>query len=321
MDLGRTTTATASGHAIAAHGLEQWVTCGGARPWTLVSVREPHPGRHAARQAPAAAGAAQARRALQRFELHLLRHTDDDIDLAIEAYRGALDDPRRRATRRRARPASRATGVASVPDAAQRCRGKRSPMSSRSPAAPSAAARPCYVIAEAGANHNRDLGIARKLIDVAAEAGADAVKFQTYSGTHAVLDQDAALRLPRRRARRQARARAARGDRAAARVAADPRRALPRARRSSSCRRRSIADAVDELDALDVAAFKIASFELVDLAVHPLRRGTRPAADPVDGHGDLGEIEDAIGRRAARRARRGRAAAVRVAVPGAAATS
>jgi sialic acid synthase SpsE len=39
---------------------------------------------------------------------------------------------------------------------------------------------PCYVIAEAGANHNRDLGTAKALIDVAAEAGADAVKFQTY---------------------------------------------------------------------------------------------------------------------------------------------
>ena len=38
------------------------------------------------------------------------------------------------------------------------------------------------MIAEAGANHNRDLGIAKQLIDVASEAGADAVKFQTYSG-------------------------------------------------------------------------------------------------------------------------------------------
>ena len=42
---------------------------------------------------------------------------------------------------------------------------------------------PCYVIAEAGANHNRDFDVARRLIDVAAEAGANAVKFQTYSGT------------------------------------------------------------------------------------------------------------------------------------------
>ena len=41
---------------------------------------------------------------------------------------------------------------------------------------------PAYVIAEAGANHNRDLDMAKQLIDVAAEAGADAVKFQTYTG-------------------------------------------------------------------------------------------------------------------------------------------
>lgn len=40
---------------------------------------------------------------------------------------------------------------------------------------------PCFVIAEAGANHNRDLSMARALIDVAVDAGADAVKFQTYS--------------------------------------------------------------------------------------------------------------------------------------------
>src|SRR2546430_17300924 len=39
----------------------------------------------------------------------------------------------------------------------------------------------CFVVAEAGANHNRDLALGRELIDVATEAGADAVKFQTYS--------------------------------------------------------------------------------------------------------------------------------------------
>ena len=39
---------------------------------------------------------------------------------------------------------------------------------------------PCYVIAEAGSNHNRDLPTALRLIEVAAEAGADAIKFQTY---------------------------------------------------------------------------------------------------------------------------------------------
>jgi sialic acid synthase SpsE len=40
---------------------------------------------------------------------------------------------------------------------------------------------PCYVIAEAGSNHNRDLVTAMRLIEVAAQAGADAVKFQTYT--------------------------------------------------------------------------------------------------------------------------------------------
>jgi sialic acid synthase SpsE len=38
-----------------------------------------------------------------------------------------------------------------------------------------------FVIAEAGANHNRDFEQAKALINVAKESGADAVKFQTYS--------------------------------------------------------------------------------------------------------------------------------------------
>jgi N-acetylneuraminate synthase len=37
---------------------------------------------------------------------------------------------------------------------------------------------PCYVVAEIGINHNGDLDLARRLIDVAVSAGCDAVKFQ-----------------------------------------------------------------------------------------------------------------------------------------------
>jgi len=39
---------------------------------------------------------------------------------------------------------------------------------------------PCFIVAEAGVNHNGDVSLAKKLIDVAKEAGADAVKFQTF---------------------------------------------------------------------------------------------------------------------------------------------
>jgi N,N'-diacetyllegionaminate synthase len=37
-----------------------------------------------------------------------------------------------------------------------------------------------FIIAEAGVNHNGSIELAKKLIDVAVEAGADAVKFQTF---------------------------------------------------------------------------------------------------------------------------------------------
>lgn len=43
-----------------------------------------------------------------------------------------------------------------------------------------------FVIAEAGVNHNGNIEIAKKLVDVAAMAGADAVKFQTFKAENLV---------------------------------------------------------------------------------------------------------------------------------------
>jgi sialic acid synthase SpsE len=152
--------------------------------------------------------------------------------------------------------------------------------------------QPCYVIAEAGANHDRDLDVARRLIDVAVDARADAVKFQTYSGrtlystktprfdylgplgakpAHELLDE---IALPR-----------------------DWQPIL-----AAHCRDAGIEflsspfdrDAVDELDALDVAAFKIASFELVDL---PLIEYAASKGRPLilsTGMATLAEVEDAV---------------------------
>jgi N,N'-diacetyllegionaminate synthase len=45
---------------------------------------------------------------------------------------------------------------------------------------------PCFIIAEAGVNHNGDIVLAKKLIDAAVEAGADAVKFQTFKAENVV---------------------------------------------------------------------------------------------------------------------------------------
>lgn len=50
---------------------------------------------------------------------------------------------------------------------------------------------PCFIIAEAGVNHNGSVKIAEKLIDAAKEAGADSVKFQTFK-TDAIVTKYAA---------------------------------------------------------------------------------------------------------------------------------
>lgn len=47
-----------------------------------------------------------------------------------------------------------------------------------------------FIIAEAGVNHNGDIGLAKKLIDKASEAGVDAVKFQTWK-TELLVTKDA----------------------------------------------------------------------------------------------------------------------------------
>lgn len=151
---------------------------------------------------------------------------------------------------------------------------------------------PCYVIAEAGANHNRDFDTALRLIDAAVTAGADAVKFQTYSGRTLYSTKTPRFDYL--------------GDLGAQPVhellesVALPREWQPPL--AEHCRAQGIEflstpfdrQAVDELDALDVAAFKIASFEIVDL---PLIRYVAARGRPMiisTGMASLGEIEEAV---------------------------
>jgi sialic acid synthase SpsE len=149
---------------------------------------------------------------------------------------------------------------------------------------------PCYVIAEAGANHNRDLQIATELIDAAAEAGADAVKFQTYTGAGLY-------------SRKTPRFDYLDDSRSPTQLLDDI--ALPRewqALLAEHAQSRGIAffsspfdhEAVDGLRELGVPAMKIASFEIVDL---PLIRHAAESGVPVilsTGMATYGEIEDAL---------------------------
>jgi sialic acid synthase SpsE len=154
------------------------------------------------------------------------------------------------------------------------------------------AGEPTYVIAEIGANHNRDLDVARELIDVAAEAGADAVKFQTYSGSRIYSSKTPKFAYL-----------APISDKSPAELLEEI--SLPREWQpilAAHALERSIHffsspfdhEAVRELDELDVPVLKIASFEIVDL---PLIRAAAATGRPLlisTGMTVLGEIEDAL---------------------------
>lgn len=152
---------------------------------------------------------------------------------------------------------------------------------------------PTYVIAEIGANHNRDLAVARELMDVAVEAGADAVKFQTYDGARIYSRNTPSFSYLE-----------GISDKSPADLLEEI--ALPREWQpilAEEAAQRGIDffsspfdhQAVDELDALDVPALKIASFEIVDL---PLIRKAASTGRPLlisTGMARLGEIEEAVG--------------------------
>ena len=151
-----------------------------------------------------------------------------------------------------------------------------------------------FVIAEAGVNHNGDLKLARALIDVAVDAGADAVKFQTFKADRVATpdapkaqyqlqttgDSESQLEMLRR-----------------LELPEDAHREL-----QAYCREGKIVflstpfdeQAVDFLDLLGVPAFKISSGDLTN---SPLLEHVAQKGKPVilsTGMSDLSELIEAV---------------------------
>jgi N,N'-diacetyllegionaminate synthase len=152
---------------------------------------------------------------------------------------------------------------------------------------------PCYVIAEAGVNHNCDLELGRRLVDSAAAAGADAIKFQSYKAGKI------ATRIAPRYWHEPADPDGTQWDtfdRLDKLSDADFRRLLDHARLRglTAFSTPFDDDSVDLLASLDVPAFKIAS---ADLTCHPLIERAARVGRPMvlsTGTSTLAEVEEAL---------------------------
>ncbi len=154
---------------------------------------------------------------------------------------------------------------------------------------------PAYVIAEAGSNHNQDLATALKLIDVAAAAGADAVKFQTFRADALVARTSHPIATLKDEFGRYGRT-----VHEMFTAVEMPLDWLPRLRDHATTRGITfLSTPFDELSAdllldLGMDAFKVASYEMVHL---PLLRHLAKTGKPVllsTGMASLGEIEEAL---------------------------
>lgn len=152
-----------------------------------------------------------------------------------------------------------------------------------------------YIIAEMSANHNQDFDAAVRILHAAKESGADAVKLQTYTPDTLTIDcHNEYFRIGKGTIWEGKNLYALYGE------AYTPWEWQPKLK--------AIADesgldlfstpfdftAVDFLEAMDVPAYKIASFEIVDL---PLVRYIAQQGKPIimsTGMATLAEIEEAV---------------------------
>jgi len=153
---------------------------------------------------------------------------------------------------------------------------------------------PCFIIAEVGVNHNGHFTLAKKLIDVAKEAGANAIKFQSFKAENVVT-----RKAPKAKYQKQA-TRPAQSqyemikklELSAAHFEGLARHAQKKGMIFLSTPFDN--ESVDLLDGLGVPAFKIASGEITNL---PLIRYTAKKSKPVilsTGMSTLREIGEAL---------------------------
>jgi len=157
------------------------------------------------------------------------------------------------------------------------------------------AACPPYIIAEVGSNHNGDMNLCRGLIDAAAEAGAHAVKFQSWTDKSLIAEEEYERNTEYSDKKKHF-------GTLREMVTAYQFTSDQHVQAHSRCLESGIAfcstpfspEEVDLLESLDVPFFKIASMDVVHL---PLLRYVARKNRPVvisTGMATLGEIEQAV---------------------------
>lgn len=153
---------------------------------------------------------------------------------------------------------------------------------------------PVYVIAEVSANHHQDFDQAVKIVCAAKDAGADAVKLQTYTAdTMTIASSSGEFRV-------QGTMWDGRNLYDLYREAYTPWEWQPRLKRAANDLGLDLfstpfdATAVDFLEEMDVPAYKLASFELVDLPlIEKMARTGKPMIMST-GMSTADEIEESV---------------------------
>jgi N,N'-diacetyllegionaminate synthase len=151
-----------------------------------------------------------------------------------------------------------------------------------------------FIIAEAGVNHNGSIEIAKKLIDIAKEAGADAIKFQTFKAEKLVSRV-----APKAEYQKGTTDKEESQLNMLKKLELD---AVAHRELIKYCKKKRIIflstpfdfESIDLLNTLDIKIFKIPSGEITNLPYLKKIGSLKKKIIMSTGIADLGEIEDAL---------------------------